>query len=141
MPVFGKTLFETVIDSLADQDAEEAPAFRVNPAGLNFGFVPGETAWPEAGDVIAASRYDDFSTIPDLAPAPARIDELTQEEIAAELDLGACGSEAALRERRRHFALENHPDRLAQDLRDRATIRMMIANQLIDRAIRRFGQA
>jgi hypothetical protein len=39
--------------------------------------------------------------------------------------------------RRRNFARENHPDRAPADLRANATMRMKIANMLIDETIRR----
>jgi hypothetical protein len=39
--------------------------------------------------------------------------------------------------RRRAFARDNHPDRAPADLRTNATLRMKIANMLIDETIRR----
>ena len=38
---------------------------------------------------------------------------------------------------RRSFAFANHPDRVAPHLRQRAMIRMQVANMLIDEAKRR----
>lgn len=38
---------------------------------------------------------------------------------------------------RRSFAFSNHPDRVAPHLRQRAMIRMQVANMLIDEAKRR----
>jgi hypothetical protein len=40
---------------------------------------------------------------------------------------------------RRSFARENHPDRAPEDLRTNATLRMKIANMLIDETIRRLN--
>jgi hypothetical protein len=40
---------------------------------------------------------------------------------------------------RRRFALRNHPDRAAPDQRDVATVRMSIANRLVDEAIEALG--
>ena len=41
--------------------------------------------------------------------------------------------------RRRSFARDNHPDRAPEDLRINATLRMKIANMLIDETIRRIN--
>ena len=42
-----------------------------------------------------------------------------------------------LTEKRRLFARANHPDRAPTEFRDNATIRMKIANMLIDETVRR----
>ena len=44
---------------------------------------------------------------------------------------------AQIRDRRRAFARENHPDRLPEEFRAQATIRMTTANRLVERALRR----
>jgi hypothetical protein len=70
----------------------------------------------------------------DIAQQPI-LPELTPvdpEAIAAELGLGQPGVD--LRAARRRFALVNHPDRVPPHLRQRAMIRMQIANMLIDEA-------
>lgn len=67
---------------------------------------------------------------------PARINRLSEAEIAEELAISEADSEAALNDRRRRFAKANHPDRVDPQFRDKATIRMKTANLLIDRAIR-----
>jgi hypothetical protein len=41
---------------------------------------------------------------------------------------------AELGARRRAFAFKNHPDRVAPHLRQRAMVRMQVANMLIDEA-------
>lgn len=61
-------------------------------------------------------------------------------EIARELGLSRFASVRALQRLRREFALKNHPDRVPSTLRLRATKRMMIANALIDSAVKRFQQ-
>jgi len=56
--------------------------------------------------------------------------------IADELAIGAHMSMADLNRLRREFALANHPDRTDSSERENATRRMMIANMLIDRALK-----
>ncbi len=55
-------------------------------------------------------------------------------DIALELGIGSLHTIADLDRARRRFAFENHPDRLAPHLRERAAERMGIANGLIDTA-------
>ena len=56
-------------------------------------------------------------------------------------DLALTGRETTeeLLARRRSFARENHPDRAPADLRGNATLRMKIANMLLDETIRRLA--
>ncbi|WP_442577600.1 hypothetical protein ACSBOB_18700 [Mesorhizobium sp. ASY16-5R] len=58
------------------------------------------------------------------------------EAIAIELGLEKARAEDFHRIRRR-FAFANHPDRVAPHLRERAMLRMQVANMLIDEASRR----
>ncbi len=44
---------------------------------------------------------------------------------------------ADIRERRRAFARENHPDRVPEEFREQATIRMTTANRLVEAALRK----
>lgn len=67
---------------------------------------------------------------------PAHLTRLSEPEIAEELSLSEKDDEAALNEKRRRFAKANHPDGTEPQWRDRATIRMKIANLMIDTAIR-----
>jgi hypothetical protein len=55
--------------------------------------------------------------------------------IMSELGLHSSATEAEVVVLRREFALRNHPDRVPAELRDVATQRMMIANDLIDRHV------
>ncbi|WP_156386801.1 hypothetical protein [Aureimonas sp. Leaf454] len=69
----------------------------------------------------------------DLATGPA--------EIARELGLSRFASVRALQRLRREFAARNHPDRWPPAFQDRANQRMMVANALIDSALKRFGSS
>lgn len=57
--------------------------------------------------------------------------------VAAELSITERMTVGELNRLRRRFALANHPDRVDIDERDNATRRMMVANMLIDRAMKR----
>lgn len=57
--------------------------------------------------------------------------------VSDELCITAQMTASDLNRLRRDFALANHPDRTAADDRDNATRRMMIANMLIDRELKR----
>lgn len=60
--------------------------------------------------------------------------------VARELRITTRMSRADLTRLRRSFALANHPDRLTETERDIATRRMMIANELIDDAMKKRAQ-
>ncbi|MGI6852911.1 hypothetical protein [Mesorhizobium sp. 1B3] len=62
------------------------------------------------------------------------------EAILRELGLKASSNAAELARIRRAFAFKNHPDRVAPHLRQRAMVRMQVANMLIDDARRRAGR-
>lgn len=76
-----------------------------------------------------------------LAGEEPRADEtlppIDPESIAVELGLDKPKSTADFSRMRRSFAFANHPDRVAPHLRQRAMIRMQVANMLIDEAKRR----
>ncbi|MFA7306092.1 MAG: molecular chaperone DnaJ [Hyphomicrobium sp.] len=97
-----------------------------------------EAAWDVAAQARALPRreeyhrdarqmaYRDESEIP-LAAL------LDPHRILSELGLHSDATEGEISMLRREFALRNHPDRVPADLRDIATQRMMIANDLMDR--------
>jgi hypothetical protein len=94
----------------------------------------------EAGEAIEAELAALFDEVEVAGtPPPSATIELPSIEpdaIAAELGL-ADATPADLGRLRRVFALKNHPDRVAPDLRQRALQRMQVANGLIDEAKRR----
>lgn len=146
MPVFGKSLFETVLDGLEPEEQEEedvAPARRMTGLGATLLAGRSDGNDPDHGDF--ADLYSDFGEgLPvfptDASPQPpAWLGRLSKEEISQDLDLSNCKSDAEIRERRRSFARGNHPDVVHPDYRGPATIRMTIANRLIDDAISMLG--
>jgi hypothetical protein len=71
---------------------------------------------------------------------PEHLARTAPAEIAAELSITAADTLQTLNEKRRAFAKSNHPDRVAPAFRENATKRMMLANLLIDEAVRRRGR-
>ena len=58
------------------------------------------------------------------------------EEVAEDLALNDADSARILNEKRRLFARENHPDRVAEPFRANANRRMTLANRMVDEALR-----
>ena len=162
MPVFGKTLFETVLDGVepeADDETEDDldvvaapvrgfstgfvfagdPIIEEAPPDPRFGYDDFAEPWAGEAASEALSAGEAVSDVLNVEPDPElsrRMERLTVEAIREELALVASMPVAALRERRRAFARENHPDRLDAKFGEQATLRMKIANQVIDEAIR-----
>lgn len=156
--LFGKSLFQSVVDRLGEEAEEQAeseePSFRIN--GLAAGFVPSARHQPadnaEAGIDQRLDAY--LSLMPDEQeggfeeekppappPRPDWADRLSPEDIACDLGLSPQDDRERLQERRRAFARDNHPDTVAEEFRDAATTRMKVANRLIDDAINRSAWA
>ncbi|AVA22437.1 hypothetical protein ACXHXG_10060 [Rhizobium sp. LEGMi198b] len=155
--LFGQSLFQSVLDRL---DAEEENTEKDEAAhrirGLNVSFA----ATVFGGEPAASSRPDDAyvdnlgNDIPSQEPMPPEpeakepeppampdyLARTSREEVAAELAISSQTTLQSLHEKRRAFAKSNHPDSVAPAFREQATTRMMIANQLIDEAIRRLAR-
>ena len=129
--------FESIIDQLFGRDDRPAGAPRPNRFSINSL----EAAW----GLTAASRKDSANSSVRISSlysdAGDDVDKadmlLDPSKILIELGLDANFSEADIAALRREFALRNHPDRVQPDLRDLATQRMMIANDLMDRYLAR----
>ncbi|WP_438752557.1 hypothetical protein [Pararhizobium sp. O133] len=149
--MFGMSVFQSVLERLkTEEDAEAelrdeqstAPSIR----GLNAGFVGNLAVSAGLADSRAVQRAyfdtagDDMLVPPKPLPAPVIPDHLSRvrpEEIATDLGITGTESQQSLADKRRTFAADNHPDRHHPDFRANATIRMKIANMLIDEAQRR----
>ncbi|CAN1724017.1 Molecular chaperone DnaJ [Hyphomicrobium sp. 1Nfss2.1] len=70
-------------------------------------------------------------------PTPRRPMATDPQSISAELRITDKMTSPELARLRRRFAMANHPDRVLADEREIATRRMMVANMLIDRAMKR----
>ena len=155
--LFGQSVFQSVLERLKaeDETAEEAKApssHRVAGLGTGFAFDVMEgvsvasqrigEAYFDNLDLDAAAGFTEKPTaLPE--PEPAMPDHLTRtapQEVAAELAISAADTPLTLSEKRRAFARANHPDGVALPFRENATKRMMLANLLIDEALRRLGR-
>ena len=110
-------------------------------SGFHCGFAEetNETEAAPASRFDWAGLFDDYAPPPKLEEPPVWLDRLSDAEISEDLALDQCRGVSEIRERRRDFALANHPDRVGADYRNAATRRMMVANQLIDAALARLA--
>ncbi|AZO12729.1 MULTISPECIES: hypothetical protein [unclassified Mesorhizobium] len=117
--------------------ADELHSGRIKVSGESFA-----AEYREAGADLAA----EFGALLDQARLTLAAEEHRPEEqlppidpesIAGELGLDRPGKAPDFGRIRRNFAFANHPDRVAPHLRQRAMIRMQVANMLIDEAKRR----
>lgn len=145
MPVFGKTLFETVLDGMdvedVDEDEEESPVRRPR---VTAHFLADTSFSDRADRRPLGELYEDFGEPPSAEPAsppapepPAWLDRLSEHEVIDDLGLAPGMTKSEIREKRRAFARGNHPDRVTEQFREAATIRMTIANRLVEAALRR----
>ena len=157
--MFGLTVFESVLERLkaeARQAGEEETAVEARDEsgpgevrGLTSGFAGLGAGGTFVSGSQAAAAYLDLYEEPapvSLEPQhpapyepPPHLLRIAPEEVAEDLALGGKESIDELLARRRSFARENHPDRAPEELRANATLRMKIANMLIDETIRRLN--
>jgi hypothetical protein len=156
--LFGQSVFQSVLTRLTEEEKDDEDTgaagadFRIRGLGTGFvapteeqavasnanieayfAYLPDELAeQSEEADDLAPAEVED----PENAPVPEHLMRLTEAEIAEDLAISADDTEATLAEKRRQFAKANHPDLVAAQFRNNATIRMTIANQLIDKAIK-----
>ncbi|AFL53312.1 hypothetical protein ABIE78_000797 [Sinorhizobium fredii] len=152
--MFGMSVFQSVLERLkaeqimdGDTDPEREQAargFMQPPIGRSPAFVVETPARTSAAfgtvekayrDLAAAERAEEPRVVPD------HLQRTSLADVAAELDLGDGETGLTLAAKRRRFAAANHPDRLPPEFRANATIRMKLANMLIDEALRRLGQS
>jgi hypothetical protein len=116
--------------------ADELHSGRIKVSGSGFA-----TEYREGADLAT-----EFAALLDHAklalageePKPEeKLPPIDPESIAVELGLNQPKQIADFSRMRRSFAFANHPDRVAPHLRQRAMIRMQVANMLIDEAKRR----
>ena len=134
-------------EAVLSEEADDEPVLRPS---LNFDYlavadelhsgrikVSGEAAtaeYIEAGASIEA-ELPALLAEADVSEAAEELPPVEPEAIAIELGLNTKGAD--LGRIRRDFAFKNHPDRVAPHLRQRAMVRMQVANMLIDDAKRR----
>lgn len=137
-------------DAVAPEDEAAGPAsHRVSGLNMSFAAATAETEHARlrrsewAYSDIMADRPEPLPEIefteppPAEEPIPPHLTVLDPDAIAAELAIEPGTTIAELNEKRRLFARRNHPDCVPAAFRDNATIRMTLANQLIDAALRK----
>lgn len=148
--MFGMSVFQSVLERLKAEETEEGaapeePLPSANIRGLNAGFVGNLVSSGMANSGAVQRAYfdtasEDMLAPPKPAPTPVIPDHLCRirpEQVASDLGLTDMETASGLADKRRRFAAENHPDRHHPDFRGNATIRMKIANMLIDEAQKR----
>jgi hypothetical protein len=138
--------FASLLDELiAAAPADEADIVRPHPSvdylsvadELHSGRIKVSADAVAAEYRLADSAAEAASEALFAAVAEPLVDELPSiepEAISRELGLSATVPSAELGAKRRAFAFKNHPDRVAPHLRQRAMVRMQVANMLIDEA-------
>lgn len=156
--LFGKSLFESVLTRLEEEapeiPPEEPDTHRIR--GFSTGFVANamegvSVSMARIGGAYLEMQPDELileanskeADEPQIEvgppPVPAHLCRTNPDEIADDLNIGLDDCIADLQEKRRAFARDNHPDIVHPDHRAAASIRMTVANQLIDDALRRLG--
>ena len=144
MPVFGKSLFETVLDGMNVEEMEDEEDISVRRPRVTSHFLA-DTSFTERADQRPLGElYEGYgeasSTEPQPPPSPeppSWLGRLSEQEVVDDLGLAAGLTQQEIREIRRTFARANHPDRVAAEFRDAATTRMTIANRLAEDALRK----
>lgn len=145
--MFRMSVFQSVLERLKEEETE--PLAEPSPTGgIATPFVgilnaAGGFATITVHDAYLETAGENMLRPPEPSPKPVMPDHLRRikpAEIAGEIALGENETALSLTEKRRRFAAENHPDRHLPDFRANATVRMKIANMLIDEALRRLKQ-
>ena len=141
---FTTSEFTSLLDELLAREQREDDAPK-RPS-VPFGFVTPDAAVEELwnsvpSDFVAkvygeAADRDTVHSPPGIEP-PEPLPSTDPEDIAAELRMANARWPKDFDRIRREFALANHPDRVVPHLRDRAVVRMQIANMMIDREKRK----
>ena len=139
MSAFTTKDFATLLDeAIAEAEAHEGPAYARTTIPFDV-LAEGQGGEPVSDAAAAAEYLFAMADAPPVAPIapPAPLPDLPSTEpaaIARELKLTGREKPETLDRLRREFAFRNHPDRVAPELRQRAIVRMQIANRMIDDA-------
>lgn len=144
-------LLDQLLAATADAEFDEpeggvAPSLRVDMLAQierlqaeNIALFP-DRAMREYGDNAEQFQAKKEKQPPEspanLQPALEDLFFLDPDSISRELGIGPKSKPDELDRARRIFALRYHPDRMPEELRERAALRMQIANMLIDEAKR-----
>jgi hypothetical protein len=139
---FAALLDELIASSLAENEAPSQPAIPFDYLSVAEELHSGRIR--VSPDAVAA-EYREADAMADALFAAAQAAEQEEEKLPStepeaiwkELDLAHVTEADELGRRRRVFAFRNHPDRVEPHLRQRAMVRMQVANMLIDEMERR----
>lgn len=139
LPSSFETLFIDLFEDATQTPEAPAPAHRFSLGSL-------EAAWGVAAQTRAfpqqqGSHHDARRAAYGAESSGDDGVSLDPYKILSELGLHPEATEAEVAVLRREFALRNHPDRVPGELRDIATKRMMIANDLMDRYVRKLRRS
>ncbi|MCA1490759.1 hypothetical protein [Sinorhizobium alkalisoli] len=144
--MFGMSVFQSVVERLkAERDMEgdgdaagDVQAWR-SPIDRSPAFVMATPACATPALNAVARAYRELAPAERTEPPvmPAHLKRTSLADVAEELAIAEDETTLTLAAKRRHFAAANHPDRLPAEFRANATVRMKLANMLIDEATRR----
>lgn len=117
--------------------ADELHSGRIKVASESVAAEYRESAADLAAEFAALLDQAKLSLAGEEQRPEEQLPSIDPEAIAGELGLDQPAKNADFGRIRRNFAFANHPDRVAPHLRQRAMIRMQVANMLIDEAKRR----
>ena len=117
--------------------ADELHSGRIRVSGETFAAEYREAGVDLATEFVALLDQAKLALAGDEPQPAEKLPPIDAESIAVELGLNRPMKVADFGRVRRSFAFANHPDRVAPHLRQRAMIRMQVANMLIDEAKRR----
>lgn len=142
-PNFAALLDALMAEPVQERVAASAPSLRVDFLDQLERLQadnPALSAKPLVDEYHAmAAALDELEGVADRIGARQQLPSVDPQAIAGELgDLAGLGDKELAR-LRREFAMKNHPDRLPDAQRERAELRMRVANMLIDEAKRKIG--
>ena len=117
--------------------ADELHSGRIKVSGSGFATEYREAGADLATEFAALLDHAKLALAGEEQKPEQKLPPIDPESIAVELGLNKPKQVADFGRMRRSFAFANHPDRVAPHLRQRAMIRMQVANMLIDEAKRR----
>ncbi len=117
--------------------ADELHSGRIKVSGDTFTAEYREAGADLAREFAALLDHAKLTLVGEEPRPEEKLPPIDPESIAVELGLNQPKQAADFGRMRRSFAFSNHPDRVAPHLRQRAMVRMQVANMLIDEAKRR----
>lgn len=145
---FTPSEFTTLLDELLARGGESDGESPTRPS-VSFGFVTPDAAveelWKSVPTDFVAKVYGESAERETLDAAPGietpepeqPLPSIEPDDIAAELRMANARWPRDFDRIRREFALQNHPDKVEPHLRERAVVRMQLANMMIDREKRK----